>query len=93
MHPTTPAIELILECKYSNDQGYIASGITQIMAYSVEFDDPAKHRVWMLVSPEGTVSTPKSWKAQLALGDVRHVDMAVKSLMQGELLALLSTWA
>lgn len=47
--------ELILECKYSADPLYVASGVPQVFAYSVEFGVSANSRVYAVVGPDGVV--------------------------------------
>jgi hypothetical protein len=72
-HRDGKTAELILECKYSSDPSYIATGISQIFSYGVEFPTPPNAtRNYMVIGPDEQVPLFAA-ASNYMVGNVQHL--------------------
>jgi hypothetical protein len=94
MREPASTTELLIECKYSLDRGYVASGISQVLAYALEYPSaPTTARVHMVVCPDGVVKTPRAFENSMALGTPYHLRQLINAVNEGSADALLGNWA
>ncbi len=86
--------ELVLECKYSPDGGYVASGVPQVLAYWEEFEPAsAASRVHMVVGPETVIASAKSFDARFAIGTPTNACELVEAVCRGDAMSVLTSWS
>ena len=90
----TATDEVLIECKYSLNTGYVREGITQVLAYYREYTPRADvRRVHMVVCPESVLDTAHSWEAAFAVGTPRQLRELVHAALRRETLGLLHAWS
>ncbi|WP_343728845.1 hypothetical protein [Duganella sp.] len=75
-------LELVIECKYSLDPSYIASGITQVLGYSKEHPVPEGWTRWyMVVGPKEAIPTMATWQDQFFIGNPDHLKALIDTIL------------
>lgn len=88
------SVEILVECKFSRDTSYVATGISETMAYSLEYPCPSESdRVQYVACPSGLVAGPASWQGTFALGTPDDLGTLVRAAVQGRVGHLLGSWA
>ena len=85
--------EIVIECKYSLNPSYIATGITQSLAYEAEYPPTSgTRRVHVVVGPEEVVESSKCWQGRFALTTPWEAREICCSAYDGKLEDLLNQW-
>ncbi len=75
-------LELVIECKYSLDPSYIASGITQVLGYSKEHPVPEGWTRWyMVVGPKEAIPAMATWQDQFFIGNPDHLKELIGTIL------------
>lgn len=62
--------EFIFECKYSLDPSYVSSGVSQVLAYNVEYPPtPDTKRICVVVGPHEVVPATRIWNGEFAMAN------------------------
>lgn len=85
--------EFVIECKFSSNPSYIASGIMQSMAYSVEFPSAERPRIHVAVGPEEIVTVPRAWNNKFVVASPQHTAELVLAGIDGSLENLMRKWS
>ncbi|MDB5575309.1 MAG: hypothetical protein JWR80_485 [Bradyrhizobium sp.] len=85
--------EIIIECKYSLQSDYIATGVTQNFAYEVEFpSSPGVARLHVVVGPEDTVRTSCCWKGRFVVTNPSGIRDLCRSAFLGNVSEVMKNW-
>ena len=85
--------EFVVECKYSAEQTYVATGITQSFAYNVEFPPrPGVRRMHIVVGPEEVVDSSVCWEGTYAVTSPSGLRDICRYALMGELDNVLKWW-
>lgn len=79
-------VEIVFECKYSVEATYVATGIPQCFAYSVEFPaPPSVQRLYVVVGPEEVVARTRLWNRRFAVTNPSGaMELVRQSLTMGD---------
>lgn len=85
-------LDIVIECKFSNEPTYVSTGITQSMAYSVEFPRLGTDCIYVTVGPQETIDRPGAWEHTFAIASPNHLADLVGAAIAGEHRAMLEQW-
>ncbi len=86
-------VEIVIECKYSLDPSYVATGIVQSLAYEAEFPpQPDVRRLHVVVGPEEVVASPCCWEGRFVLATPWDAREICRNALAGDLDGLLNEW-
>lgn len=85
-------VELVVECKFSLDAGYVISGITQSLAYSAEFPLSRRRRIHVTVGPPEVVTAPVSWGGRFIVSDPVGLATLAVAIVEGQHDMLMDQW-
>jgi hypothetical protein len=85
--------ELIIECKFSLDASYVASGVPQSMAYSMEYPTNGPKRIHAVVGPNEVVKHACATGGTFALLNSEHLGQLVDAIIGGDADTLISAWS